>query len=107
MDGGHDARLGVDQRDRGAVGDEDDHDGGRLGRDHDVGGGNRLVQTVHPPAPIRRADDGDPGAVHLLGEDQGAQVDPEGACGPLPVGDDPVRHIAHVESQVQRRVRAH
>ena len=44
--------------------------------------------------------------MHLLGEDQGAQVDTEGPRGPFPVGDDSVRHIAHVESQVQRCIRA-
>ena len=48
-------RLGVDQRDRHAVGDEDDHDGGRLGRDQDVGGGNGLVQATRASPPIRRA----------------------------------------------------
>ena len=78
VDGCQDPCLGVEQGHGNAVGDEDGQGRIGCGRDQDVGGGDGIVHPQRSPAALGVTHDGGRGAVHLFGEDDGVQFDPEG-----------------------------
>ena len=101
MDGTEHPRVGVDEGKGDAVGHHDHQGGARIHRHQDVGGGDRRLLADRATAAVGGADDGDPGAVDLAGEDQVLGTHPERTRGASSVDRDVLGPVTDVQAQVE------